>query len=250
MKGFELKNKKTNSFHVLQNTSLILVCLFFLGLLSNCGKDKDSRPYLEDGYSRVIYDLEGDTETSMGGTAIGKEEGEFKPFYFSFKTGNKIVPKANEDIDTWLKTADWDLAFTGPYNSEIFVNNANFPTNPGYQGKATNTAVVKVNRPYNSVKEAPSDAEFDKSTINKIGWHSSASQDGWFEYVMDTHIMQAIPNQTYLIRLQNGNYVKLELISAYLGMPKAVTNLHHPAPYYTFRYFIQKDGSKNLNTNP
>jgi hypothetical protein len=149
----------------------------------------------------------------------------------------------------WLKTKDWDIAFTGPYNSEIYVNNADDESNPGYGGDATNTAVILVQKAYQSVVSAPSDAEFDNSQAGKIGWAASSSSNGWFQYSANTHIMQALPNRTYAIRLPDGKYAKLQLVNAYKGNPPSVTNMNWPAPYYTFRYYVQQDGSKDLNTN-
>ena len=50
------------------------------------------------------------------------------------------------------------------------------------------------------------------------------------------------------IRTANGKYAKLELVSMYKGAPAVVTNLYWPAPYFTFRYYVQQDGSRNLAT--
>jgi hypothetical protein len=45
-----------------------------------------------------------------------------------------------------------------------------------------------------------------------------------------------------------GKYARLELINVYKGNPPVVTDLFWPAPYFTFRYFVQEDGSRNLQT--
>jgi len=216
---------------------------------TSCNKDEDTRPSLEDGKSTVIYDLPGDTEASVGDGVDGKEARPFYTFLYRFKDQRQIWIKNQSDSTRWLKTADWDMAFTGSYNSEIFINNAAYEFNPGYEGEATHTAVVLLRQSYESVTMAPSDEKFDNSEINKIGWASSENSEGWFNYSANTHIMQALPNRTYAIRLPNGKYAKLQLINAYKGNPPAVTNLNWPAPYYTFRYYVQQDGSKNLNTN-
>lgn len=227
--------------------SIVVGCLLFV--LSSCGKDEDLRPQLEDGKSTVIYDLAGDIEASMAEGVEGKEKRSFYTFLFRFRDQKQIWIKTKQDSLLWLKTNDWDIAFTGPYNSEVYVNNANYEFNPGYGGTANHTAVVLLNQSYESVGTAPDDTEFDDSEVNKIGWASSESSNGWFRYSLNTHIMQALPNRTYAIRLPDGKYAKLQLINAYKGNPPSVTNMNWPAPYYTFRYYVQQDGSKSLNTN-
>ena len=233
-------------------TKVCAMAALFVSLasLSACSKDgdKDERPSLEDGKSKVIYDLAGDTEASMGSTAPGKITRPFYTFLFRLRDQRQIWIKTKADSTQWLKSKDWDLAFTGPYNSEIFVNNAHQKDNPGLGGAATQTAVVLIENAYDKVTTAPSDAQFDQSSTTKIGWAASLSSDGWFRYSDKDHLMQALPNRTYAIRLPDGKYAKLQLVSAYKGNPPVVTNVNWPAPYYTFRYFVQQDGSKNLNT--
>lgn len=226
----------------------MLMVLLLLSFAACSDNDEDTVASLEDGKSTVISDLAGDTGASMGDGTDGKEQRGFHTFLFRFSDQKQIWLHTQADSLQHMKTNDWDIAFTGPYNSEVFVNNANYQYNPGFEGPAENTAVVLLNESYENVGEAPSDADFDASEITKIGWASSESSAGWFYYSLSTHIMQAIPNRTYAIRLPDGKYAKLQLINAYKGNPPAVTDLNWPAPYFTFRYYVQKDGSKNLNT--
>lgn len=226
-------------------------CIFSLTLailFSSCGKDKDYSIGIEDGKSVVIKDLAGDVDASMGEGTAGKEQRPFYTFLFRFSDQKQIWIKNQSDSLQWLKTDNWDLAFTGSYNSEIYINNALDPFNPGYGGTANRTAVILLPQSYQSVHTAPSDSDFDQSGAQKIGWASNSESLGWFQYALTTHIMQALPNRTYAIRLPNGKYAKLQLINAYKGNPMAVTNMNWPSPYYTFKYFVQQDGSKNLDT--
>lgn len=236
-----------------KSSTLIGTCCFGLLLLfgaASCGKDEEVAPSYVDGKSTVIYDLAGDTEASMG-TSVGngKENRSFQTFLFRLRDRRQIWIKTKADSLQYLQTNDWDIAFTGPYNSEIFLNNANDIFNPGYQGPATKTAVIVVPQAYETVVTAPSDAEFDSSTIGKIGVALSNESSGWFQYNNNTHIMIALTNRTYILRLPDGKYAKLQLINAYKGNPTTVTNMNWPAPYYTFRYYVQQDGSKNLDTS-
>lgn len=226
-------------------------CLFavsFIFLLVSCGKDKDYSIGLEDGNSTVIKDLPGDVDASMSEGTDGKEKRPFQTFLFRFRDQKQIWIKTKSDSAQWLKTKEWDIAFTGPYNSEIFINNSQDPFNPGHGGNADRTAVILLKQSYQSVIQAPSDQEFDKNGTGKIGWASNPESLGWFQYSLSTHLMQALANRTYAIRLPDGRYAKLQLINAYKGNPSAVTNMNWPAPYYTFKYYVQQDGSKNLDT--
>lgn len=221
--------------------------LIAAGLLS-CSEEDPAQVNLHDGKSTVMEDLAGDTGASMGDGTDGKEQRPFHTFLFRFRDKKQLWLHTAADSLQYMKTNDWDIAFTGPYNSEVYVNNANYQYNPGFEGPAVNTAVVKLDMAYENITQAPEDTEFDNSDITKIGWSSSASSAGWFFYSLETHIMQSIPNRSYVIRLPDGKYAKLQLINAYKGNPPAVTDLNWPAPYFTFRYYVQEDGSKNLNT--
>jgi len=233
-------NRKTK-----QRLSILLLLPF---LAFSCKKDEiDPSLNLQDGKSIVIEDLAGDTQASMGDDTPGKEKRPFYIFLFRFKDQKQIWIRNAADSAQWLKTKDWDIAFTGPYNSEVYVNDKDYQYNPGYGGPAE-SAVVMLEQDYDSVVQAPSDQEFEQRNVNKIGWAGAGDSPGWFFYSLSTHIMQAIPNRTYVIHLPDGKYAKLQLINAYKGNPPTVTDLNWPAPYFTFRYYVQQDGSKNLST--
>ncbi len=224
------------------------IMLFLPALVTSCKKEEiDPNIRLQDGKSIVVADLAGDTQASMGGSVPGKENRPFNTFLFRFKDQKQIWIRTKADSVQWLKTKDWDLAFTGPYNSEVYVNNKNLEQNPGQGGLAESKALA-LGKDYNSVSEAPDDKQFDLSTLNRIGWAGTGDSPGWYTYSLTTHLMQAIPNRTYVIRLADGKYAKLQLISVYKGNPPSVTDLNWPAPYFTFRYYVQQDGSKNLST--
>jgi hypothetical protein len=212
---------------------------FAFFLLAVACKKETHQPIPEDGKSIVITDLPGDTSASMGGGGSAS----FKPLYFSF-TSNDVVTIADAD----KPTIKWDLAFTGPYNAEVFVNYGGYAFNPGYGGPGKGSVII-VDRPYDQVPEAPSDADFDASDIKKIGWDTGNGQ-GWFFYSVSNHIMVPVKNRTFVLRTAEGKYAKLQLINAYKGNPPVVTDLFWPAPYFTFRYFVQPDGSRNLRTQP
>lgn len=214
---------------------ILKATLVFLGLLmglSSCTK-KEIKPELEDGKSMLQKDIAGDVGNTVGS---GKP---FEPFYFSFKTGVKI--ESSRKLST-----DWDIAFAKEYNSSISVNNGANPESFGF-GAAGKGAMVVVNQAYDQIKEAPSDEEFSKNGITAAGW-DSGNGNGWFFYELKTHIAVPVKNRSYVLRTAEGKYAKLQMISMYKGAPAVVSDLNWPAPYFTFRYYVQQDGSRNLST--
>ncbi len=214
-----------------------------VALLLSCGKPGD---IITADRSVLVTDLPGDTLASMGGES-GKEVRPFFTILFNLREQKAIWVRNAADSAAYLATDLWDLAFTGPYNSEIFLNNANWMYNPGYRGPARHTSVLMVNQAYDQVLTVPSDEEFDRSDIVKIGWASNSISPGWFFYSLSNHICVPVKNRTYLLRLPDGRYAKLEILNIYKGNPPVVTDLFWPAPYLSFRYFIREDGSRNLN---
>jgi hypothetical protein len=211
----------------------VIACLILL----SCSKE-NNQPDSADTLSTVITDLVGDTSASMsaGGSAS------FQNLYFSFSSGSTVTISDSQKAST-----RWDLAFTGPYNSEVYVNNGAYQYNPGYGGPGQG-AVIQIDKPYDQVTTAASAAEFTASTVTKIGW-DAGNGSGWFFYSLDNHISVPIKNRTFVLRTAAGKYAKLELLNVYKGNPAVVTDLYWPAPYFTFRYYVQQDGSNNLKTN-
>jgi len=224
---------------------LAMVGLLFLG---SCTK-KEEIPELEDNKSTVIRDLAGDTGASVGEGADGKTQRDFRTFLFNFKDKKQIWLNNAEDSARYLKTGDWDLAFTYIYNSIVYVNKGQDVENPGFGGPGLGN-ITYVDKPYNEVTEVTSDVNFS-TRQGFVGWDGwpQGYNFGWYFYQMTTHIARPIKNRTFIIQTAAGKYAKLELINVYQGNPPVVTDLHWPAPYLTFRYYVQEDGSKNLNTN-
>lgn len=198
----------------------------------SCTK-KEIKPELEDGKSTVVKDVEGDVGNTVGGGEI------FETFYFSFKTNGKVDKSK-------LKTADWDLAFGDEYNSSISVNNGANDKSYGYGGPGKGALII-VNQAYDAVKTAPSDAEFASKGVDLSGL-DLGNGNGWYFYEMNSHIAVPVKNRTYVLKTAEGKYAKLQMISMYKGAPAVVSDLNWPAPYLTFRYYVQQDGSTNLST--
>lgn len=224
-----------------------LSCLLILSMAC-CSKSNIGPPQpLEDGNSIIIKDLPGDIEASVGSTGPGKEKRDFHTFLFRFSDQSQIWLKTASDSMKNFPTTDWDLAFSNYYNSSIYINNG-LQSNVPFSGNPSRHRLVLIEKSYDDVQSAPSDSEFDKSELYNIGLITGEGSKGWFNYNMNSHLVQVMPNRTYVFRLSNGQYGKLQLLNVYKGNPPTVTDLNWPAPYFTLRYYIQQDGSKNLKT--
>jgi len=222
---------------------LILVMLCSV----SCKKEKDDVTSLEDGKSTVIYDLAGDTGASMGDGVDGKEKRPFFPFVFRFSDKQQIWVKTTADSAAYLRTTDWDICFSGVYNSLVSCNGGGLIANPGYGGPGQSTGIVMIDKPYNEVTTAPSDEVFATQAYSGAGW-DNGSGVGWYFYTLSNHIAVPIRNRTFVLKTATGKFAKLEIINVYQGNPPTVTDLHWPAPYFTFRYYVQENGSRDLST--
>ncbi len=220
---------------------LIVAVLSVAGLLAACSKHSVAANPLADGVSIVVTDLPGDT---AAGTAMDSDSTllDFKPLYFSF-TSNGVFAVADSGA---LLGRGWDLAFTGPFNALVYANSSANMFSPGYGG-AGKGAVIQVDSSYEQVTTAPSDAAFDASPVANIGWDAGGGT-GWFYYSLTNHICVPIPDRTFVLRTAAGKYAKLQLVNIYKGNPAVVTDLYWPAPYLTFRYYVQPDGGHDLRT--
>jgi hypothetical protein len=225
-----------------------IFCTFALiAILSSCTKEIE-KPELNDGVSTVVSDLAGDLKASIGDPepGSGKEKRQFHTFTFSFKTGRQQFVVTGTDSAQYLKNTEWDIAFTNEYNSLVVVNNGSLSVSPGYGGPGKGKMLI-INKPYNEIREAPSETEFETNGIPGAGW-DNGNGSGWYFYSLQNHICVPVKNRTFILKTAAGKYAKLELLNIYKGNPPVVTDLFWPAPYLTFRYFVQEDGSRNLIT--
>lgn len=242
-------------------------------LFSACSKDETAPPEPEEepaptvttGIYRV-NNLAADTTANSGSTA--------KPVYYSLET-NQIIP------DTKVQTDNWDIAFTGIYNSSILINNGKGTTSPGYGGPGKGAAYLQVysdieaeyyDAPGNPIKSAPTrammDEAFDKvkaapeddkmKTNILIGLdYFSGSTVGWAYYDFYGQVFPDKPNdevshvcytlpRPIIIKTAKGNYAKLVIYSMYKDAPEVPSRANKPG-FLSFKYAIQKDGSKNLD---
>lgn len=131
-------------------------------------------------------------------------------------------------------TAKWDIAFRG---TTIWINGGT-----GRFGQAQ--AQVLTAQDYDALALAP-----------EMGWRVDSSSTslaitarsgaGWYNYNTMTNIITPIPGVVIALRTADGKYAKVQIQSYYRGAP-AVPDMNSASRYYTFRYFYQADGSRNL----
>lgn len=193
-----------------------------------CKKDKDN-PNPNNTSATTVSDLPGDLTATPGGSA--------RNVYFSFVTGAAVDSSQK-------KSANWDIAFTNIYNSYVTINNGTNTVSPGYGG-TTQGMLWIVNKPFDSVTVVPAASEANVNGSAGMDGYPTSSWPGWYQYNMTTHILTTIAGKTLVIRMANGKYAKLEMKSLYKGAPANPT-ISTPVPYFTFRYWVQQDGSTNL----
>lgn len=143
-----------------------------------------------------------------------------------------IVPSADS------ASTKWDLAFR---NLTILVNG-------GTSGPGQAAAQV-VDGIFDELEEAPADGYLTDS-------EAGTAIQGWYNYTGSTgtpaHAVLMEPGKIIVLKTGNGNYAKVELISYYRGNPDtsteefANTDTRADNAYFTFRYVIQPDGSRNF----
>jgi hypothetical protein len=215
-------------------------------LFTACSKDKDPVAPADE-HSTTIKDLEADTGASMGDGVDGREKRPFHTLIYQFSTGRSRLLKTKEDSAQYLKNTDWDIAFTKEYNSYVVINNGTIAGTPGYGGPGAGRMII-VEKPYDQVNEAPADEVFTASGVPGVGWDNGNGY-GWYFYSLNNHICVPVKNRTFILKTATGKFAKLALLNIYKGNPPVVTDLFWPAPYLTFKFFVQEDGSRNLRTN-
>jgi hypothetical protein len=136
-------------------------------------------------------------------------------------------------------TTKWDIGFKG---TTLIVNS-------GVSGISSTEGQV-VSSTFNDLTTAPTSGYAqDSASSNAI---PTGSGNGWYTYAgPPTHKIEPIPGKTLAIKLNNGKYAKLEILSYYQGYPDLSQYTafppSEPSKYYTFNYFVQQDGATNLN---
>jgi hypothetical protein len=131
-------------------------------------------------------------------------------------------------------TAKWDIAFRG---TTIWIN--------GGTGRfAQAQAQVLTAQDYDDLVLAPDTGWRVDSSSTALAIPAGSGR-GWYNYNAMTNIISPIPGVVIALRTADGKYAKMQIQSYYRGAP-AVLDMNSASRYYTFRYFYQADGSRNL----
>jgi hypothetical protein len=75
--------------------------------------------------------------------------------------------------------------------------------------------------------------------------YAAGALPSWYSYNSETHVVSPILGKVIVLKTADGKYAKVEIMSYYQGFP-ANPGFESVSRYYTFRYFRQADGSRNL----
>ncbi|WP_209330151.1 HmuY family protein [Lunatimonas salinarum] len=200
-----------------------LSSLWFLATLIGCDTNEENQPEipLEAILVENIHAPNDVIDRSTGDIT------ESRPFrYFSLED-NQLVES---------ESGNWDIGFKG---TTIIVNGG-----ISGSGNAQGTVVTGV---FDEIDVVPASATFISDGTEGLAI-PTGSGNGWYNYNFQTHIVSPIPGRVLLFKTNAGNYAKVEILSYYENNPPLaeVIGLSTPSPYYTFRYILQPNGSKNF----
>ncbi|MFP4093145.1 MAG: HmuY family protein [Cyclobacteriaceae bacterium] len=157
------------------------------------------------------------------------------PTYFDLESGQVVD-------DEQANTTDWDIAFD---NTSILVNS-------GISGPGQVEAQV-METGFDNLSEAPLDG-YQQDTESSLAI-AAGSNNSWYTYTSSTPPTNAvlpIPGRVIVLRTNEGNYVKMEILSWYKGNPDpsseefADFDTRPEGRHFTFQYVLQPDGSRNF----
>ncbi len=227
-----------------------VLLIFTVLVLNSCSKDEDNNPDLPevDGVI-VVNNLRIPDE-------LINHKGDYweQLFLFSLEE-NRPIPTLTE-----FYTENWDIGFKIS-SSHLYVNNATTKANlTQWKPMVGQVLGALFDKSFEEVVLAPDPSEnfYNKAmspegVLNPdkewYGWNGNLSNIGFLEFYSGAGANRhLIPNRTFVFRTNKGHYVKLQMLGIFKDSPPFPTK--ESIPYYlSFRYFIQKDGSRNLNTN-
>lgn len=226
-------------------------------IFSSCAKENDiqpdapQKPVTEEPFKGTVPFH---TLTRITNLQITKEDalyaGVTPPFYYSLENNKAINPDQ-------AKTADWDIAFDGIFNSFLEGNNSTDKSNKGFRGGG-NGGIMILPLPFDQVTTIPADSEF-KTKSRAVGSDDAGAFGegvGWYLYdyggtirgggaIDKKHVAYAMPEtRTIILRTAKGNYAKIKIISCYkdvLTVDKMFKDT--PKMFLTFDFILLPKGS-------
>lgn len=266
----------------------VLLASIALALLGSCGKEKpplpEPPPNPVDSIAKVdsslFYKLIR-VENIAGGPMINDKAAPvpaesttppgdhyYGTFYFSLEQEKRFD-------EIYVKTNQWDMAFSGIKNVNISANNGEDSNNFG-SGNRSRGWIAVVEQSFEDLTEVPE--KLSKIT-NRTGVHMDGHGDfgdgvGWVLYdfmglivrkgaAEDSHVAYALgdgitladnsklPPRTLLLETANGNIAKIKMISLYKGLFKPEEWFRKsPSPHFTFEYVLIPKGETKFTIKP
>ncbi|MFZ4860773.1 hypothetical protein ACL9RF_01165 [Sphingobacterium sp. Mn56C] len=169
---------------------------------------------------------------------------------------------------TYAKTTLWDISFSDLYNSMLAGNNHTDLSNSGYGGNGKGGITV-LEKAFDEVVDIPNDNLFktNKAAIGPDDSGAFGTGIGWYLYdfggsivgdgsANKSHVSYALgqqiilknkdkaPIRTVVLRLANGDYAKIKMISCYKDIYNQDDMFKDtPHMFFTFEYIIVPAGS-------
>lgn len=210
-------NTSTNVLHTL----LLTAALGF----SACEDKDDPQPVSPE--AQTATDIPADPDAERGAAASFT--------FFDLESG-QVLSKADSNSNKW------DLAFAG---TTILTNN-------GISGPGKGSATI-VEGIFEDIANAPAEG-YAKDTETAFAI-PTGSGNGWYTYTGQSnppHAILPVPGKVIILTTGEGNYAMVEILSYYKGNPDTSTaefadmTSRSAGKYYTFRYRVQTNGSKQF----
>ncbi|NQX41342.1 HmuY protein [Pedobacter steynii] len=235
----------------MKTTKFTLCTVLCTLILISCKKDQPVAEVIPEQHFIQVSNLK-IADQIVGKSADAQDDAEGL-WYYSLDE-QKVLPASAHRTDQWDFAFDFDL-------NRIIVNNGNYTSGsviPGNEGKALITIVAK---PFEQVMEAPSNDEMYNKRVDYEGKYGNTSFTlngdtnpgilGWmsaFENGVLLKVVKPLKNRTIIFKTNKGKYAKLQIQSVYKDSPENPTESSEKF-YLSFRFFLQKDGSRNLDSS-
>ncbi len=152
---------------------------------------------------------------------------------------------------------EWDILFSGA-NTFIYTNDGTFDEESAYYGNTSAVRVCGIKKNFDEVNTVvPAELNFTSGTSFAIIPYSPIAtpfaelKQYWSELIFteagNVSHLKPDPNRCFIIRLNDGRYVKFQYINIYKN-PAAENSATSEKGFLSFRYFIAKAGSTDVKT--
>jgi len=134
---------------------------------------------------------------------------------------------------------DWDLAFKG---TTILVNGGSREDGVTRTG---NGSVALYTGIFDELDKLPEGLSFEQDSDGGFAIPIGGG-NGWYNYNGQTHVISPIAGTVLFIRLNDGGYAKMEILSYYKDSPESPDAFKDQSATYTFRYAILPDAGSDI----